>query len=91
MKNTPSRPPNSAMIVMVKSEGTSITPSLAQRNNAGIVKMEPAASDSPAEPMVCTMLFSRMESFFMIIRITAMEITAAGMEADTVMPTRNPR
>ena len=47
--------------------------------------------DSPAEPMVCTMLFSRMESRFRIFRITPIEITAAGMDAETVIPTRRPR
>ena len=36
-------------------------------------------------------LFSRMESFFKITRITPMEITAAGMEADTVIPTLSPK
>ena len=40
--------------------------------------MAPAATDSLAEPMVCTMLFSRMESLLRITRITPMEITAAG-------------
>ena len=55
------------------------------------MKIAPAASDSPAEPIVWTMLLSRMEFFFMILRITPMEITAAGMEADTVIPTRRPR
>ena len=81
----------SAMREMVSRLGDSVTPSFAQRNNAGIVKMAPAASDSPAEPMVCTMLLSKIESLRMITRMTAMEITAAGMEADTVMPTRSPK
>ena len=38
-----------------------------------------------------TMLFSRMESRRRTLRMTPMEITAAGMDADTVMPTRSPR
>ena len=56
-----------------------------------MVKIAPAANDSPAEPMVWTMLLSRMEFFFMITRITPREITAAGIEADTVIPTFSPR
>ena len=57
---------------------------------AGIVKITPAASDSPAEAAVCTMLFSRILDF-RNIRSTPMEITAAGMDAETVMPANNPR
>ena len=53
--------------------------------------MAPAATDSPAEPMGWTMLFSKMESRRRILRMTPMEITAAGMDAETVMPTRRPR
>ena len=41
--------------------------------------------------MVCTMLFSRMESLRMMMRMTPMEMTAAGMEAEMVIPTRSPR
>ena len=54
------------------------------------MKITPAASDSPAEAAVCTMLFSRILDF-RNIRSTPMEITAAGMDADTVMPANNPR
>ena len=41
--------------------------------------------------MVCTMLLSRMEFFLSRTRITPIEMTADGMEAETVMPTRRPR
>ena len=53
--------------------------------------MPPAAIDSPAELIVCTILFSNMESFRKTIRMMPIEITAAGIEADIVMPTRRPR
>ena len=55
-----------------------------------MVKTTPAASDSPADPIVWTMLFSRMvdpPSFFS----TEMASTAMGMDALTVRPARNPR
>ncbi len=66
-------------------------PSAAHRKRAGRVKMAPAARDSPAEPIVCTMLLSRIESRRRTMRMIPMEITAAGMEAETVIPTRRPR
>ena len=56
-----------------------------------MVKIEPAARDSPAEPIVWTILLSRIESLRMMILITVIEITAAGMDADTVSPTLRPR
>ena len=46
----------------------------------------PKASDSPAEPVVCTMQFSRMLERPRT-RNRAIESTATGMEADTVSPT----
>ena len=51
----------------------------------GSVKTTPAAMLSPAEPMVWTMLFSRMvepPSFFS----KEMERTAMGIDAETVSP-----
>jgi hypothetical protein len=53
---------------------------------AGMVKMTPAASDSPALAMACTMLFSRMVPRRNTPRSTPMEMTEAGMAALTVMP-----
>src|SRR5690606_33548370 len=44
----------------------------------------------PADAVVCTMLFSRMVCLRKS-RSTPMEITAAGMDADTVMPANRPR
>src|SRR5690625_5287698 len=52
--------------------------------------MTPAASDSAAEAAVCTILFSRMFDSWKS-RNTAIEMTAAGMDAETVMPTFSPR
>src|SRR5690625_2085701 len=51
--------------------------------------MTPAASDSAGEAAVCTILFSRMFDSRKS-RNTAIEMTAAGLDAQTVMPTRGP-
>ncbi len=58
--------------------------------SAGIVKTTPPATDSPADPIVCTMLFSRIVE---PPRRFSTEIasTAIGMEALTVSPARRPR
>jgi hypothetical protein len=51
--------------------------------------------DSPAEPAVCTMLFSSTVASripnFESTRNNAMEMTATGMEALTVSPTLSTR
>ena len=55
-----------------------------------MVNTTPPATDSPADPIVCTMLFSRMvdpPSRFS----TEMASTAIGIEALTVSPARRPR
>ncbi len=57
--------------------------------NAGMVKIAPAATDSPIEPTVRAMFSSRIEPF--IMRSTAMPMTAAGYVAAMVMPARRPR
>src|ERR1700733_233909 len=54
-----------------------------------MVKITPAAADSPAEPVVCTMLFSRIVERPKARRIL-IERTAIGMEAETVRPARKP-
>ncbi len=58
---------------------------------AGIVTPTPKAIDSPAEPAVCTMLFSRivasLKPIFERTRNSVIEITATGIEALTVNPT----
>ena len=53
--------------------------------SAGMVKATPAAIDSPAEPIVCTMLFSRMVDLPMYLK-TPIARTAIGIEAETVSP-----
>ena len=62
-----------------------------QRKSAGRVKMVPVASAVEAEPMVCAMLASRMVGVERSARKTATAITAAGIEAEMVRPTRRPR
>ncbi|MND03286.1 hypothetical protein D3C83_230360 [compost metagenome] len=51
----------------------------------------PAPIASPAVVMVCTMLFSRMEFRRKSPRRIPIEITAAGIDADTVIPIFKPR
>src|SRR5918996_1099452 len=58
--------------------------------SAGTVKTTPAATDSPADPIVWTMLFSRIvepPSFLS----TEIASTAIGIDALTVRPARKPR
>ena len=64
--------------------------------SAGSVKATPAAIDSPAEPVVCTTVFSRIEarppsSDRERARKIVIERTAIGTEAETVSPTRRAR
>src|SRR5699024_5892524 len=86
INTTPSIAPANAIIEIVVKLGCNF-----QMNNAGNVKITPAANDSPVDVIVCTILFSRMDVRFKIIRSTAIEITAAGIEAETVIPTINPK
>jgi len=51
--------------------------------------MTPPATDSPADPVVWTMLFSRMLALPKARRML-MERTAIGMDAATVRPARRP-
>ena len=55
-----------------------------------MVKITPAASASPDEAAVCTILFSRIFDSRKRRRI-AIEATAAGIDADTVIPANNPK
>ena len=50
----------------------------------------PAATDSPADPIVCTMLFSRIVEPPSLLS-TEIASTAIGIEALTVSPARRPR
>ncbi len=65
-----------------------------------MVTPTPKAIDSPAEPVVWTMLFSRMVAGRMKWRTTGslektrnsvIDSTATGIDADTVMPTLSTR
>ncbi len=54
------------------------------------MKMVPVASAVDAEPMVCDRLASRIVPVAPKRRKTATVSTAAGIEAETVIPTRRP-
>ena len=63
---------------------------------AGMVTPTPKAIDSPAEPAVCTMLFSRIvarrkPNTRVKRRNSVIERTATGIDAETVMPTFSTR
>ncbi|OGQ18022.1 MAG: hypothetical protein A2138_21165 [Deltaproteobacteria bacterium RBG_16_71_12] len=88
---TPIRPPNSATNSVRDSSSSKPI-----NNSDGSVKATPAAIDSPALPVVCTMLFSRMLvgarcNAFCAQRNSVIDKTATGIEADTVRPTLRPR
>ena len=83
MNSTPSTPPNKPIMVTFQNGKSCQTPAM---TNAGTVKMMPAATDSPAEAIVWTMLFSRIDPLRMIPRRMPIETIAAGIEADTVIP-----
>ena len=55
-----------------------------------MVNITPAASDSPAEAAVCTILFSKIFDFLNKDNIP-IDITAAGIDAETVIPAKRPR
>ncbi len=86
MNKTPSQPPSSARKKMRQYSELREKP---RKMSAGMEKITPAATDSPAEPVVCTMLFSRMVERPKARRML-IESTAMGMEAETVSPARRP-
>ena len=51
----------------------------------------PAAKDSPAEAMVWTILFSRIVPLLRTPLSIPIDITAAGIDAETVIPPYRPR
>jgi hypothetical protein len=79
MRSTPRIPPTTARMATFPT-----LRSYPIRRIAGIVKTTPAAIDSPAEPVVWTMLFSRMVEPKR--RKNATAITAIGIDAETVRP-----
>ena len=60
-------------------------------NSAGTVKIVPVAREVDADPMVWERLASRMVPRAPTSRNSATVITAAGIDAETVRPTRSPR
>src|SRR5579862_5728248 len=86
MNSTPSHPPSSASGKIRQNVNSDPNP---KNISAGIVNITPAASDSPADPVVCTILFSRI-----VDRPNARKMlidnTAIAIDADTVNPARNP-
>ena len=77
----PSRPPSTPTVM---TRTTSISnPSI---SSAGMTSPTPNAIDSPADPVVCTMLFCKI-----VVRPntlnTVMARTATGMDAEIVNPT----
>ncbi len=86
MKSTPNHPPKSAKGKIRQNVNSDPNP---KKIKAGKVNITPAASDSPADPVVCTILFSRMVARPKARKILT-ESTAMGIEADTVNPARKP-
>ncbi len=87
VNNTPNTPPHKAIKAVSQKLKDCQYPI---RIKAGKVKIAPAAKDSPAEAAVCTALFSRILCFLNKLNM-AIEITAAGIDADTVNPANKPR
>jgi hypothetical protein len=86
MNKTPSHPPSSASGNTRQNVNSEPKP---RKISAGIVNITPAARDSPADPVVCTILFSRIVDRPKA-RKMLMDKTEIGIEADTVNPARNP-
>ena len=60
-------------------------------SKAGTVKITPAASDSPALAIVWTALFSNIVTSLNNDLRIIIDMTAAGILAETVMPAYSPR
>jgi hypothetical protein len=84
MNSTPSHPP-----IKERRKIREYSRGKPRKMSAGRVKITPPATASPAEPVVCTMLFSRMVARPRA-RSRLMDRTAMGIEADTVSPARRP-
>jgi hypothetical protein len=90
-KRTPRTPPTvrSAVARSQLGERMEMLSHAPTRMKAGTVKMAPAAKASPTAPVVRAMFSSRMLPLKSLR--TAMEMTAAGNVAATVMPALRPR
>ena len=85
MNIVPSNPPS---IAIRKVSSHCISFQIPITNSAGTVKITPAANDSPALAIVWTELFSKIvTSLNLNPRKISILITAAGMDAETVIPT----
>ncbi len=85
----PSNPPR---IAIRKVSTHWMSSQIPNTSSAGTVNMTPAANDSPALAIVWTELFSSIvTSLNLNPRRISILITAAGIEAETVIPTYNPR
>ena len=88
----PSSPPVKAITVVRYISKDCQTPI---KIKAGMVKIIPAAKDSPADAAVCIWFASRIEEGFPLILEkyfrANIPTTAAGIDADTVMPALRPR
>src|SRR4051812_37130152 len=87
VNSTPRMPPKPAISVVSTYEKCVQT---LRMISAGSVKITPAARPSPDAAAVCTALFWRMLPERNSLN-RPIEITAAGTEADTVMPANMPR
>src|SRR6478735_7357053 len=93
---TPSTPPISASerIVQYEKYGSPtlrpVAGSIERKRNPGSVKTTPAAMDSPADPIVWTMLFSRIVDDPSRLN-TEIASTAIGIDAETVRPALSAR
>ena len=88
IKSTPKKPPIRASTKIWKYSKYCLPPS--KKSKAGTVNTTPAATDSPAEPMVCTILLSKIVAFPHFLKKEIAK-TAIGMDALTVNPTFNPK
>jgi len=89
MKSTPNTPPSKASVPIFITDGAK-----PQRKRAGMVNMVPEASDEDADPVVCAMLFSRIDvlpQIFLVILKNATAMTASGIEVEMVSPTLKPK
>ncbi len=87
----PSSPPSTPTVIT-----RTMLISKPSNSSAGMVTPTPKAIDSPAEPVVCTILFSRIVAWRRLNarvspRKSVIERTATGIEAETVMPTLSTR
>ena len=86
MAASPSTAPRIARTTTCRYGGT-----MPHMKSAGMVKIVPLASDVEAEPMVCDRFASRIVPRVRNRRNSATVMTAAGIDAETVRPTRRPR